>query len=103
MLLERAEDGTLHAKGEPSVILRTHPAEPDCYQYGCSVHSPSTTHMSEWPMNWRTDRAVMERICEHGVGHPDPDSAEFFIRRGMAYLNIHGCDFCCTAPGGVIE
>jgi hypothetical protein len=31
----------------------------------------------------------MERICDHGVGHPDPD--EF-----MADVWVHGCDGCCA-------
>lgn len=39
----------------------------------CCIHSPSNHHMSEWPMNWRSDTGVMERMCPHGTGHPDPD------------------------------
>ena len=36
-----------------------------------------------------------ERICEHGVGHPDPDSLEFFRSIGVTSMGIHGCDGCC--------
>jgi hypothetical protein len=37
----------------------------------------------------------MERICPHGVGHPDPDDAAYHIRIGQGYKTIHGCDGCC--------
>jgi hypothetical protein len=33
----------------------------------------------------------MERICEHGIGHPDPDQ----IMRDEAGW-VHGCDGCCS-------
>jgi hypothetical protein len=32
----------------------------------------------------------MERICSHGVGHPDPDE--------INTDKTHGCDGCCTPP-----
>jgi hypothetical protein len=35
----------------------------------------------------------MERICEHGIGHPDPDDRR--IRTGED-MGDHGCDGCCT-------
>ena len=37
--------------------------------------------------HWRYDRSFMERICVHGVGHPDPDSADADP--------LHACDGCC--------
>lgn len=61
--------------------------------------------MRNWPMNWRSDKQVMERICHHGIGHPDPDDAAYNESIGMEWLNIHGCDGCCNdktlATGGV--
>lgn len=30
----------------------------------------------------------MERICPHGVGHPDPDDTN--------PDTVHGCDGCCA-------
>jgi hypothetical protein len=36
----------------------------------------------------------MERICPHGVGHPDPDDV-------FATDTVHGCDGCCTPPSDV--
>jgi len=54
----------------------------------CSIHSPSNHHMRDWTMNFRGDRGIMERICQHGIGHPDPDDPS----RDM----VHGCDGCCN-------
>ena len=65
----------------------------DCMGPPCPIHHPSEHHMKGWPQHWRDDRKLMERICAHGVGHPDPD--------GVYKLsdNLHGCDGCCTPPG----
>jgi hypothetical protein len=46
--------------------------------------------MRRWPQNWRGDRYLIERICPHGVGHPDPDD--------LNPDTVHGCDGCCTPP-----
>ena len=48
----------------------------DCSGY-CAIHNPSKHHMRDWPTHWRDDRALMERICPCGVGHPDPDDLEY--------------------------
>lgn len=58
----------------------------------CTLHNRSDHKMRSFPQHWRSDRAIMERICEHGVGHPDPD--EFRIRNGEDD-GSHGCDLCC--------
>ena len=62
----------------------------ECVGQPCVVHNQSDHHMREWPLHWRGDRAMFERICPHGVGHPDPDHLAF--RPGD---NVHGCDGCC--------
>jgi hypothetical protein len=36
----------------------------------------------------------MERICKHGVGHPDPDDLMILIGHDDG---VHGCCGCCTA------
>lgn len=51
-------------------------------------------------MNWRDDTKVMERICAHGVGHPDPDARAFAERQGDAWFGVHGCDGCCGLGAG---
>lgn len=66
-----------------------------CEGRGCVMHHPSNHHMVSWKLNWRDDRGIMERLCPHGVGHPDPDSAAFQKAIGRDFENIHGCDGCC--------
>lgn len=56
--------------------------------------------MVDWPQHWRADRLLMERICKHGVGHPDPDDIAYKrIQHGDSVAeseSIHGCDGCCA-------
>jgi hypothetical protein len=65
----------------------------DCYGPPCLIHSPSEHHMRGWDQNWRADRRIMERLCEHGIGHPDPD--DYKVRMNSWGEGIHGCDGCC--------
>lgn len=80
----------------PSAVQH-HPATV-CEGQTCCIHNPSDHHMREWGLNWRADRQFMERLCPHGVGHPDPDS----LRRNKVFLGrdmgVHGCDGCCQKP-----
>jgi hypothetical protein len=62
----------------------------------CCIHNPSDHHMKDWPTNWRQDRFMMERICPHGIGHPDPDDIAWKKRMGYNADAVHGCDGCCT-------
>lgn len=59
-----------------------------CKGEKCCIHEPSNHHMVGWAMNFRPDRGIMERICQHGVGHPDPDDP--------TDDTVHGCDGCCS-------
>lgn len=68
--------------------LNTHD-ESRCNGETCPVHNPSKHHMRKWPIRYRMDRGITERVCEHGVGHPDPDCI------GAQKDPIHGCDGCC--------
>jgi hypothetical protein len=81
-------------------ILRTHtPALCEADTFPCSVHRPSLHHMRLWPMHWRHDRGLLERICpEHGTGHPDPDDLAYHVRNGRDYQGVHGCCGCCWDP-----
>lgn len=58
----------------------------------CTLHNRSDHSMRSFPQNWRADRGIMERICPHGVGHPDPDE----LTLDMYGRGIHGCDGCCS-------
>lgn len=63
----------------------------------CSVHNPSPEAEAVGERWWRKDRGMMERICPHGVGHPDRDEIAFRERAGLEteYFGMHGCDGCC--------
>lgn len=77
--------------------LTVHSLE-DCRGPVCPIHKPTPHHMRDWKMIWRGDRQIFERVCEHGIGHPDPDDqeAKLFIQGFMD--GVHGCDFCCAHP-----
>jgi hypothetical protein len=77
-------------------LINVHSRNASCSS-GCPIHSPSDHHMKDWPLNWRQDVGIMERICEHGIGHPDPDSIryEWWSGKPDAALGVHGCDGCC--------
>lgn len=67
-----------------------------CSGRGCAIHNhPSEHNLKDAPMNWRDDRGILERICKHGVGHPDHDSAAYLESIGQGVQNVHGCDGCC--------
>jgi len=72
------------------VFLALHSTK-QCQGQPCTVHNRSDHHMRSWPQNWRPDRMMIERICPHGIGHPDPDELV-----AAPYDNtVHGCDGCC--------
>lgn len=71
-----------------------------CIGEWCCIHNPSYHHMRNWRQNWRADRQFMERLCPHGIGHPDPDQMSYLRRihgdtEDVAALSVHGCDGCC--------
>lgn len=68
------------------IVSNVHPRG-SCMGEHCVIHRPSEHHMRDWASHYRQDRAMLERICPHGVGHPDPDHV------GDA---THGCDGCCA-------
>lgn len=77
------------------IDLRIHDAS-RCEGQHCPFHNPSEHKMKFWEMNVRLDnKALVERMCRHGVGHPDPDSLAYFESKGISYMGVHGCDGCC--------
>jgi hypothetical protein len=52
--------------------------------------------MRGWEVVWRADRGILERVCAHGVGHPDPDQFSYWKANGMEAEAVHGCCGCCT-------
>lgn len=71
--------------------LHTHGSK-KCGGNPCPIHNQSDHHMRSWPQNWRPDCRLMERMCEHEIGHPDPD--------GLRSFTGHTCDGCCADPRG---
>lgn len=80
-------------------VLRTHGPD-QCSGEFCCIHNPSDHPLKAAPLNWRGDRGLMERLCEHGIGHPDPDDLAHKRRTMPDYSErawgTHGCDGCCT-------
>ena len=58
----------------------------------CAIHNRTNHHMRSFKQFYRFDRGIMERICSHGVGHPDPD--DYNVLKGND-KGVHGCDGCC--------
>jgi hypothetical protein len=73
------------------VLFRTHPFG-ECWGDHCTLHRMSDHAMRAFPQQWRSDRQIMERVCPHGVGHPDPDEYELVTNPEKG---VHGCDGCC--------
>lgn len=72
-------------------VYKAHAADACSGNY-CTIHNRSKHSMRKFPQHWRADRAIMERICPHGIGHPDPDE----INLDIAGRSIHGCcGICC--------
>lgn len=67
-----------------------------CAGRPCTLHNRTDHTMRAFPQHFREDRGIMERICPHGVGHPDPDSPW----ENDSVLWIHGCDGCCAGHDG---
>ena len=88
----------VYITGHGQVLSNVHP-KADCAGRPCVIHAPSEHTMSLWPTLWRSDRDLMERTCEHGQGHPDPDHIAF-VRESKGesvaqFDSVHGCDGCC--------
>lgn len=62
----------------------------------CVIHNQSNHHMRYWPLHWRVDRGIFERICPaHGTGHPDPDQFPYWKATHQDFQSVHGCCGCC--------
>ncbi len=74
-----------------SQILYVH-VSANCHGSRCSIHNRSNHNMRTFPQHFRFDRGIMERICPHGIGHPDPDDINIILGYDSG---VHGCDGCC--------
>lgn len=87
-------------------VLKTH-GKDECSGTPCVLHSPSDHPLKDAPLQWRSERAMMERVCEHGIAHPDPDDRAHWERRlgddpaSWEFIEAraqHSCDGCCVPP-----
>lgn len=72
-----------------------------CDGWPCCIHRPSRHGMRTWPLylDQSGPMPLMWRICDHGVGHVDPDAVEWIRRTAFEILvDNDECDECC---GGV--
>lgn len=75
--------------------IQTHGPDACSGEY-CVIHNPSDHPLKDAPIHFRTDWGYLaERVCPHGIGHPDPDSVAHFERIGVDGIGVHGCDGCC--------
>lgn len=92
------EEYDLFARPDGSMV-QTHGAK-HCKGTQCCLHNPSNHKMATWPIVLREDKNwLCERMCEHGVGHPDPDSVAWLKIRlsedAGSWMTVHGCCGCC--------
>ena len=108
-LLNRLISFRVFITGMGEVISRVH-SFGQCVNGQCVIHNPSDHCMRSFPTHWRPKTAafeigppLMERICPHGIGHPDPDHMAWFAtchnKSQTDAQSIHGCDGCCTGQG----
>lgn len=99
------EERRTHDEWEDSSgrVYRVHKRNLNCELDGCAIHNPSYHPLSDAPQYMRDDKDfLIERVCKHGIGHPDPDSASFIAKTiGDSAIWVHGCDGCCNANKAV--
>lgn len=94
LLHKNADTGYWTELGGGAFIDHVHDPR-SCAGRGCAIHDhPSDHRLKDAPLNWRTDRNILERVCAHGVGHDDFDAVEY-TRSVGGNKGTHGCDGCC--------
>ena len=92
---DEARTATVHNANNEFILTNVHPVAA-CESRVCVLHNPSEHNMRDFHMLYREDKGLMERICPHGIGHPDPDSLAYFNSVGLESMRVHGCDGCCS-------
>lgn len=78
------------------VLTDVHPPSECAGQpWGCWVHDPRPHPLDHAPVRWREDKGTAERMCDHGIGHPDPQDAAYWWHTRRRDVTVHGCDGCC--------
>jgi hypothetical protein len=89
------------------VVWRVHKAAV-CAGSHCAIHNPSDHPLKNARRVLRGPDpfslkpvGFVERVCEHGSGHSDPDSVAFYDNNGHPGTGVHGCDECCRGEMNV--
>lgn len=86
----------------PDKFIKNIHRKRNCEGRPCVIHNPSNHVMRSFPLHWRSDRYMFERICPCGVGHPDPDHMWWYEsvygKENARIEAIHGCCGCCEKP-----
>jgi len=88
----------VNAHGVKPTLLMTHSAAAHSANQPCIIHNRNPVareNVEGWPYLWRLDRGFFERICPHGIGHPDPDYVAYLAATKHDGDTVHGCDGCC--------
>lgn len=93
-ILERLETTEHRLEHSNERLVNVHDTS-QCESRPCPIHNMTDHSMRSFPQHFRTDRGIVERICPHGVGHPDPDSHPWTDW-------THGCDGCCSREEVVV-
>ena len=75
-----------------NTTYNTHAADFCDTEFPCSIHRRSNHPMRPFPQTWCGQHNIMERLCPHGLAHPDPDD---YLVRTEQVATAHPCDDCC--------
>lgn len=95
------DGGRTWITGCGEMVLNIHNGS-QCQGRACVIHNPSDHSMRSFRTHFRSPGpfdikpAHVERICSHGIGHPDPDDLAYQKIVGEEGMGVHGCDGCCT-------
>lgn len=96
---DELEGGAQNVTPDSSGTQRTHGPGQCAGDRACPIHRPLDHPLRTAPLAWRDDGELLERICAHGVHHPDVDSLAYLERTHPSthHLQIerHDCDGCC--------
>ncbi|KQR17261.1 hypothetical protein [Cellulomonas sp. Leaf334] len=80
-------------------VLGTHDPAKCADDDASLIHRPSRHPLQSAPMAWHAELGLLERICGHGIHHPDLDALAYARRtRGTSVgdeFAQHDCDGCC--------
>jgi hypothetical protein len=72
-----------------------------CSDHPCVIHNTGSLHpLTMEPAFWNAEQGCIERVCYHGVHHPDRDDEAYYISMGHGSRDHDDCDGCCTGSYG---